>query len=276
MSRPEPLDVLVIGSGTAGLRLALELAGTMRVGVLAKRELSEGSSYHAQGGIAAVLDPEDSVEAHVRDTLAAGAGLCHEDVVRFVAGEGPDAVRWLIDHGVHFTREEDAGSLRFHLTREGGHSHRRIIHAADATGREVETRLLELARSHAAIELFEWHIAIDLITSAKLGLPGPNRCLGAYVLDRNSSHVRVFPARFVVLATGGASKVYLYTSNPDTATGDGIAMAWRAGCRVANMEFNQFHPTCLYHPHAKSFLITEAVRGEGGRLLLPDGTPFMQ
>ena len=276
MSRPEPLDVLVIGSGTAGLRLALELAGTMRVGVLAKRELSEGSSYHAQGGIAAVLDPEDSVEAHVRDTLAAGAGLCHEDVVRFVAGEGPDAVRWLIDHGVHFTREEDAGSRRFHLTREGGHSHRRIIHAADATGREVETRLLELARSHAAIELFEWHIAIDLITSAKLGLPGPNRCLGAYVLDRNSSHVRVFPARFVVLATGGASKVYLYTSNPDTATGDGIAMAWRAGCRVANMEFNQFHPTCLYHPHAKSFLITEAVRGEGGRLLLPDGTPFMQ
>ena len=276
MSHPEPLDVLVIGSGTAGLRLALELAGTMRVGVLAKRELSEGSSYHAQGGIAAVLDPEDSVEAHVRDTLAAGAGLCHEDVVRFVAGEGPDAVRWLIEHGVHFTHEEDAGNRRFHLTREGGHSHRRIIHAADATGREVETRLLELARSHAAIELFEWHIAIDLITSAKLGLPGPNRCLGAYVLDRNSSHVRVFPARFVVLATGGASKVYLYTSNPDTATGDGIAMAWRAGCRVANMEFNQFHPTCLYHPHAKSFLITEAVRGEGGRLLLPDGTPFMQ
>ncbi|RMG27486.1 MAG: L-aspartate oxidase [Gammaproteobacteria bacterium] len=276
MSATEPVDVLVIGSGAAGLRLALELAGALRVAVLAKRELSEGSSYHAQGGIAAVLDSEDSIEAHVRDTLAAGAGLCHEDVVRFVAGEGPDAIAWLVEHGVHFTEVPAAAGGHLHLTREGGHSHRRIVHAADATGREVETRLLELARSHAAIELHEWHIAIDLVTSRKLGLPGPNRCLGAYVLDRNSGRVRVFPARFVVLATGGASKVYLYTSNPDTATGDGIAMAWRAGCRVANMEFNQFHPTCLYHPHAKSFLITEAVRGEGGRLLLPDGTPFMQ
>ena len=265
-------DVLVIGSGAAGLRLALELADHCQVAVLAKGQLTEGSSMYAQGGISAVLDPDDSVDAHVADTLDAGAGLCHPDVVRFTAERGPAAVRWLIEQGVTFTREGDA---QYHLTREGGHSHRRVIHAADATGAAIETSLVAAARAHPNLQLCERHIAIDLITTGKLGLPGPNRCVGAYVLDRAADHVRLFSARCVVLATGGASKVYLYTSNPDTASGDGIAMAWRAGCRVANLEFNQFHPTCLYHPHAKSFLITEAVRGEGGKLLLPNGKRFM-
>jgi len=267
-------DVLIIGSGSAGLRLALELAGQARVAVLAKSRLSESSSYYAQGGISAVLDREDSFSSHISDTLTAGAGLCHEDVVRYTVERGPAAIQWLIDHGVKFSRSDDDPE-HFHLTREGGHSHRRVIHAADATGRVLETSLIEHARAHDNIELLERHIAIDLITSSKLGLAG-ERCLGAYVLDRDEDRVRVFRAPFVVLATGGASKVYLYTSNPDTSSGDGIAMAWRAGCRVANMEFNQFHPTCLYHPQAKSFLITEAVRGEGGRLLLPNGERFMQ
>ncbi len=264
-------DVLVIGSGAAGLRLALELAGHCRVAVLAKGPITEGSSYYAQGGVSAVLDPEDSLESHVQDTLEAGAGLCHEDAVRFTVERGPAAVRWLVEHGVTFTREHE----HFHLTREGGHSHRRVIHAADATGHAIETSLVAAARAHPNIRLYERHIAIDLITTAKLGLAGPSRCVGAYVLDRGRDRVDLYAARFVVLATGGASKVYLYTSNPDTASGDGIAMAWRAGCRIVNMEFNQFHPTCLYHPHAKSFLITEAVRGEGGLLKLPNGERFM-
>ncbi len=270
----ESHDVLVIGSGAAGLRLALELADRARVAVLAKRSLTEGSTYYAQGGISAVLAEDDSFESHIRDTLNAGAGLCHPEVVRYVVEHGPAAIRWLIDHGVDFTREGREPDAPLHLTREGGHSHRRVVHAADATGRVLETSLLECAHAHPNISLFERHIAIDLVTEAKLGLPG-DRCLGAYVLDRDAGHVKVFSARCVVLATGGASKVYLYTSNPDTASGDGIAMAWRAGCRVANMEFNQFHPTCLYHPQAKSFLITEAVRGEGGVLRLPDGERFM-
>ncbi|HEY9198953.1 MAG TPA: L-aspartate oxidase [Gammaproteobacteria bacterium] len=272
-------EVLVIGSGAAGLRLALELADHCTVAVLAKGPITEGSSLYAQGGISAVLDPSDSIESHVADTLDAGAGLCHEDAVRFTVERGPDAVRWLIEHGVPFTREHAGygadGSDHFHLTREGGHSHRRVIHAADATGAAIETSLVACARAHPNIALYERHIAVDLITTAKLGLSGRNRCVGAYVLDRGRGGVDVFRARFVVLATGGASKVYLYTSNPDTASGDGIAMAWRAGCRIANMEFNQFHPTCLYHPHAKSFLITEAVRGEGGLLKLPNGERFM-
>ncbi len=269
-------DVLVIGSGAAGISLALRLAHRFKVAVVSKGALTDGSTLWAQGGISVVLDPEDSLEAHVADTLTAGAGLCDEETVRFTVRHGPSAIDWLIERGVAFTRERRPdGTLGYHLTREGGHTHRRVIHAADATGYALENTLAEEARTRENIALFESHLALDLITASKLGLSG-NRCLGAYVYDRTAHRVKVFKARFVVLATGGAGKVYLYTSNPDVATGDGIAMAWRAGCRVANMEFVQFHPTCLYHPEAKSFLISEAVRGEGGRLLLPDGAPFMQ
>jgi L-aspartate oxidase len=269
-------DVLIIGSGAAGLTTALRLAARTRTAVLAKGPLVEGSTYYAQGGISAVLDREDSIESHISDTMDAGAGLCHPQVVRYTVEHGPAAVQWLVELGVPFTRHKQGkGSNDFHLTREGGHQHRRVIHAADATGKAVETSLIDSVRSCDNIDLFEQHIAVDLITGRRLG-QSANPCLGAYVLDRAQGRVEVFRARFVVLATGGASKVYLYTSNPDTATGDGIAMAWRAGCRIGNMEFNQFHPTCLYHPQAKSFLITEAVRGEGGKLLLPDGKPFMQ
>jgi len=276
-----PIDVLVIGSGVAGLSLALRLADHTRVAVLAKGQISEGSSMYAQGGIAAVMDPhDDSFEAHIEDTLVAGAGLCHRDTVELVVRRGPAMIDWLTQQGVPFTTEPEPGSAsataRLHLTREGGHTFRRVVHADDATGFAIETALIRAVRTHGAIELLEDQLAIDLITSAKLGLGGPSRCLGAYVLDKAGGHVRAVAARYVVLASGGASKAYLYTSNPDTSTGDGIAMAWRAGCRVGNMEFMQFHPTCLYHPRAKSFLISEAVRGEGGRLLLPNGQPFMQ
>ncbi len=267
-------DVLIIGSGAAGLSLALRVADGAQVAVLSKGPLKEGSTFYAQGGIAAVLDDRDTTESHIEDTLLAGAGLCDPDVVRYTAEHAPDAIRWLIDLGVPFTRDPQARNGGYHLTREGGHSHRRVIHAEDATGRAVETTLESQVRDHPNISLFEQHLAVDLITSAKLARE-PNRCLGAYVLDRAKGNVDVFAARAVVIATGGASKVYLYTSNPDTVTGDGIAMAWRAGCRVANLEFNQFHPTCLYHPRAKSYLISEAVRGEGGVLLLPDGNRFM-
>ncbi|HLF22816.1 MAG TPA: FAD-dependent oxidoreductase, partial [Burkholderiales bacterium] len=276
-----PIDVLIIGSGVAGLSLALRLADHTRVAVLAKGQISEGSSVYAQGGIAAVMDQrDDSFEAHVDDTLVAGAGLCHRDTVELVVRRAPAMIDWLLRQGVPFTTEPETGSLpginRLHLTREGGHTFRRVVHADDATGFAIETALIRAVRAHRAIELFEDQLAVDLIISAKLGLGGANRCLGAYVLDKASGHVRALAARYVVLASGGASKAYLYTSNPDTSTGDGIAMAWRAGCRVGNMEFMQFHPTCLYHPRAKSFLISEAVRGEGGRLLLPNGEPFMQ
>ena len=268
-------DVLILGSGAAGLSLALRLPREASIAVVAKRELHEGSTYYAQGGISAVLDVHDSVEAHIQDTLKAGAGLCEAERVRLVVENGPPSIRWLLDQGVEFTRDDqssDAGG--YHLTREGGHSHRRVIHAADATGRAVEETLEAQVRARGNIERFERHIAVDLITGRKLG-KAPDRCLGAYILDLASGEVRTFLARFVVLATGGASKVYLYTSNPDVSTGDGIAMAWRAGCRVANMEFMQFHPTCLYHPQARTFLITEALRGEGGQLRLPDGERFM-
>lgn len=273
-------DVLIIGSGAAGLSLALSLPTETRVAVLSKETLEEGSTYYAQGGISAVVDASDSVESHVSDTLIAGADLCDQDVVEQVVSKGGEAIQWLLDKGVPFTRNHttpDSDKAEdLHLTREGGHSNRRVAHADDASGKAIETTLLQKVKAQDNIDLFEHHIAVDLITTRRLGKTRENRCLGAYVLDRQEQTVLTFSARFTVLATGGASKVYLYTSNPDGASGDGIAMAWRAGCRVANMEFMQFHPTCLYHPHAKSNLITEAVRGEGGRLLLPDGTRFMQ
>ncbi|HQQ74619.1 MAG TPA: L-aspartate oxidase, partial [Pseudomonadales bacterium] len=265
-------DVLVIGSGAAGLTLALRLAEQGKIAVLSKGRLQDGSTWFAQGGIAAVLNNSDSTEAHIDDTLVAGAGLCHEDAVRFTVENGRDSIQWLIDIGVDFTREP--GGTEFHLTREGGHSARRIIHSADATGRAVSTTLIQQALQQENIEVFENHLAVDLIVQADSGSE-KLRCTGAYVYDCENQCVKVFHARFVVLATGGASKVYLYTSNPDSASGDGIAMAWRAGCRVANMEFNQFHPTCLFHPKAKSFLVTEALRGEGAHLTLPTGERFM-
>ena len=283
-------DVAIVGSGLAGLSVALHLAQTRKVAIISKRALLDGASNWAQGGIAAVLDSSDSHDQHIADTLIAGAGLCEEAATRYIVENGRAAIEWLIEQGVPFTRDESA-ELGFHLTREGGHSQRRIIHAADATGHAVQVTLEQKVRAHPNIALFEHHCAIDVITSDKLtgkgvhgGAPhlvGQPRCYGLYVQDEQSGEVLAFEAEHTVLATGGAGKVYLYTTNPDTATGDGIAMAWRAGCRVSNMEFIQFHPTCLYHPYAKSFLITEAIRGEGGLLKLPPeagaaaGTRFM-
>jgi len=268
-------DLLLIGGGASGLSLALHLAPHIRIGLVTKGPLAEGATYYAQGGISAVWDQTDSLESHIEDTLNTGAGLCNEAVVRFTVEHGREAVQWLARQGVPFTQEtRPDGSIDYHLTREGGHSHRRILHAADATGRAIESTLEQQVRRHPNINLFEHHIAIDLISGKKLGI-APNRCWGAYVLDRSAGHVKALRAKCVVLATGGAGKVYIYSSNPDVCTGDGIAMAWRAGCRVANMEFIQFHPTCLYHPKAKYFLISEAVRGEGGRILLPDGNQFL-
>ncbi|MFP6815504.1 MAG: L-aspartate oxidase [Pseudomonadales bacterium] len=264
-------DILVIGGGVAGLSAALHLAANARVTVLCKGDVESASSHWAQGGIAAVTDPTDSLKSHVQDTLTAGAGLCDADVVALTVHKAPEVIDQLGRWGVQF----DSDDNEFHLTREGGHSHRRILHVADATGKAITQTLTEQVLDHPNVELFTDRVAIDLINLSKFGRH-PNRCAGAYVLNRSTGHVEVFQARFVILATGGASKVYLYTSNPDSSTGDGIAMAWRAGCRIANMEFNQFHPTCLYHPHAKSFLISEAVRGEGGMLCLPSGERFMQ
>jgi len=263
-------DVLIIGSGLAGQSAALRLAEHCRVVLVSKRSLEDSASGWAQGGIAAVLDSRDSIEAHIQDTLIAGAWLNDEAATRFVVENGRHAIEWLIEQGVPFTKDE-AG---YHLTREGGHSARRVIHVADATGYAVQDTLTKKVRNNPNITVLERHIAIDLITGEKLGT-GENRCFGAYVLDSHNGEVITIGAQNTLLATGGAGKVYLYTTNPDTSTGDGIAMAYRAGCRVSNMEFIQFHPTCLYHPKAKSFLISEAVRGEGGMLRLPDGTRFM-
>ncbi|MGZ5181467.1 MAG: L-aspartate oxidase [Ramlibacter sp.] len=263
-------DVVIVGSGLAGLSAALHLASTHRVAVITKRALADGSSGWAQGGIAAVMDSSDSFESHVDDTLVAGAGLSDPTATRFVVEHAPESIAWLRQLGVPFSLED--GQL--HLTREGGHSARRIVHVTDATGAAVQRTLIEHVRRTPSIRLFEHHTLVDLITSRRLG-EQPQRCLGLYALDERTDEVVTFRAPQTILATGGAGKVYLYTTNPDTATGDGIAAAWRAGCRVTNMEFIQFHPTCLYHPNVKSFLISEALRGEGGQLKLPDGTRFM-
>jgi len=269
-------DVLIIGSGAAGLSLALRLAEHSSVIVLSKGPVSEGSTFYAQGGIAAVFDETDSIESHVDDTLIAGAGLCDRRAVSFVASNARHCVQWLIDQGVLFDKEiQPNGEASYHLTREGGHSHRRILHAADATGKEVETTLVGKATSHPNIRILERCNAVDLIVSDKIGLPGTRRVVGAWVWNRNKERVETCAAASVVLATGGASKVYQYTTNPDISSGDGIAMAWRAGCRVANLEFNQFHPTALFHPQARNFLLTEALRGEGAYLRRPDGSRFM-
>jgi len=269
-------DTLIIGSGLAGLTLALNLAQSKKIAIITKQALLDGASGWAQGGIAAALSEDDSPEAHIRDTLNAGAGLCNEEITRSVLESGPQAIQWLIEQGVPFTRDQE-NNTGYHLTREGGHSVRRVIHAADTTGQAVQETLGEKVLNHKNIFVLEYHIAIDLITSKKLGHTDSNSncCYGAYALNNQSGKVSTISAQNTVLATGGAGKVYLYTTNPDTATGDGIAMGWRAGCHIANMEFIQFHPTCLYHPHAKSFLITEAVRGEGGVLKLPGGKRFM-
>jgi L-aspartate oxidase len=282
-------DILILGSGAAGLTLALRSADFAKIAVLSKGDLNQGATFYAQGGIAAVLDNEDSTRAHAADTLTAGVGLCHEDIVKYVVQNSTEAVSWLVEQGVPFTTKQthsgtdctdkaeqpDASDLSsLHLTKEAGHSHRRIIHATDATGKAVFETLQQKAQNHPNILLFEGCTAVDVVTQKN---PGQARkiCAGAYVLEQKTGKVELISAKFVVLATGGASKAYLYTTNPDGASGDGIAMAWRAGCSVANLEFNQFHPTCLFHPHAKSFLITEALRGEGAVLELPDGSRFM-
>lgn len=271
-------DYLILGSGIAGLTFALKVAPRGRVAIVTKKDRAESNTNYAQGGIASVTSKEDSFELHVRDTLEAGAGLCKESVVRTIVEEGPARIAELIDLGMKFS-ERDApgedGGRELDLGREGGHSKRRILHAKDVTGREIERALLNAISRQPNIEIFENHIAIDLITSQKLGYVGENRCLGAHVFDKRANHVQTFVAPVTLLATGGCGKVYLYTTNPDIATGDGVAMAFRAGATIANMEFVQFHPTCLFHPKAKSFLISEAVRGEGGVLKTLEGKEFM-
>jgi L-aspartate oxidase len=269
MSHQFKFDVVIIGSGAAGLAAALQLPTSLDIAILAKAELEQTSSYWAQGGISAVLDPNDSVDLHVRDTIETGAGICDQQVVEFTVANSTECINWLADLGMPFTLDNpELVDSAFHLTREGGHSMRRVVHVADTTGTAMQQTLQAHVAERANIRILQDHIAIDLISKEQ-------ECVGLYAYNRGNQHVDVFRAQKVILATGGASRVYLYTSNPDGSTGDGIAMAWRAGCRVANMEFNQFHPTCLYHPEARTFLITEAVRGEGGKLLLPDGSRFM-
>ena len=269
-------DVLIIGSGLAGLTSALKLADHKKVLIVSKREISDSSSQWAQGGVAAVMSVDDSIESHVKDTELVGGGLTDPKVATFVASHGKEAIQWLTDLNVPFSRDEE--TRQFHLTKEGGHSHRRVVHAKDATGQAIQKILSEKVKAHPNITMLENHIAVDLITekkSLKVEKIKSNRCLGAYVLNNKTGKVITVASQETILAAGGVSKVYLYTTNPDVSTGDGVAMAWRAGCRVANMEFIQFHPTCLYHPKAKSFLISEIVRGEGGLLKLPDGSRFM-
>ncbi len=282
MSNTHQHDALIIGGGAAGLSLALRIADQCSVAIITKGPSKDGSTYYAQGGMSAVLSNEDSFTSHIEDTLKVGGTLSRKETVKFTIEHGPENIHWLQELGVPFSSEIfKSGKRELHLTREGGHKHRRVVHAADATGKAMSDTLVNHARQHDNITFYEHHIAVDLITTEKQRhdntdhVENSNACIGAYVLNKNSKRVETFQARFVVLATGGASKVYLYTSNPDGSTGDGIAMAWRAGCSVSNMEFNQFHPTCLYHPEAKSFLISEAIRGEGGKLLLPNGKRFM-
>ncbi|MGB0936951.1 MAG: L-aspartate oxidase [Colwellia sp.] len=282
MNQQNNCDVLIIGSGAAGLTLALHLAKDADVVILSKGPLNEGSTFYAQGGIAAVFDENDSIESHVQDTLIAGAGICDEEVVNYTAFNAKACLEWLIEQGVDFDKEDINGQQKYHLTREGGHSHRRILHACDATGKAVQTTLSERVKQHSRIRIFERYNAIDLICEPVQPQGEQNgntqvkkQCVGAYIWNRNTEKVESIYAHKTILATGGASKVYQYTSNPDVASGDGIAMAWRAGCRVANMEFNQFHPTCLFHPSAGTFLLTEALRGEGAKLRRPDGSRFM-
>lgn len=277
MNTQHNCDVLIIGSGAAGLSLALHLAKDADVVVLSKALVNAGSTFYAQGGIAAVFDENDSIESHVDDTLIAGAGLCDKEIAQYTAENARACLEWLIDQGVDFDQEEDEqGELRYHLTREGGHSHRRILHSADATGQAIQTTLVERVKRHSRIRIFERYNAVDLVCEQPTDANNQQKkCIGAYIWNRNIECVERIFAKKTILATGGASKVYQYTSNPDVASGDGIAMAWRAGCRVANMEFNQFHPTCLFHPEAGNFLLTEALRGEGAILRRPDGSRFM-
>ena len=268
-------DYLVIGSGIAGLTFALQAAQTGTVTIVTKKSKAESNTNYAQGGIAAVMSSMDSLEGHIQDTLNAGYGLCHEDVVKLVVNEGPQAIQSLIDWGVQFSKNQ---SNAFDLTREGGHSERRVLHSRDTTGAEIERALLEAIRRSPNIQMLEHHFVIDLMTTKKIkaGSENPNRCLGAYVLDEAKGQIHSIRSKITLLASGGAGKVYLYTSNPDIATGDGMAMAYRAGAQMANLEFVQFHPTCLFHPEAKSFLISEALRGEGGILRLQSGEAFME
>jgi L-aspartate oxidase len=275
MNKQHNCDVLIIGSGAAGLTLALHLAKDADVVILSKALVNEGSTFYAQGGIAAVFDENDSIDSHVSDTLIAGAGLCEKDIVQYTADNAKTCLEWLIDQGVDFDKEKNTtGEIKYHLTREGGHSHRRILHSADATGKAIQTTLVDQVKNNSRIRIFERYNAIDLVCTNISG-EKEKQCLGAYIWNRNSEKVESIFAKKTILATGGASKVYQYTSNPDVASGDGIAMAWRAGCRVANMEFNQFHPTCLFHADAGTFLLTEALRGEGAILRRPDGSRFM-
>ena len=260
-------DILVIGSGAAGMSAAIKLSENFEVTLVTKNSLIDSSTWYAQGGIAAVIDDNDTIEEHLRDTLIAGDGLCNETAVRECVSHGEEAINWLASLGTNFT--QDKSSENFHLTQEGGHSKRRVVHAEDATGKEVSSSLSDIVRSISNIKILENHIVVDLITHE-------NNCIGAYVLDIKANAVKAFTASSTILATGGASKVYLYTSNPDGSSGDGIGLAWRAGCIVENLEFNQFHPTCLFHPDAKSFLISEALRGEGAFLINRNGEKFMK
>ena len=274
---PKKFDFIVLGSGIAGLTFALKVAHAGKVAIITKKSRTESNTNYAQGGIAAVTSKNDSFESHVQDTVVAGSGLCKEEIVRGIVEEGPDRVKELINLGMKFSqRETKNGDCELDLGKEGGHTNRRILHAKDVTGREIERALLNSVASNKNISVFENHFAIDLITTQKLGLPNLNRCVGVYVLNNETNLVETYSAKTVILATGGCGKVYLYTSNPDIATGDGTAMSYRAGATISNMEFVQFHPTCLYHPKAKSFLISEAVRGEGGELLNLNGERFME